>query len=209
MNLVFKDRRAAGEQLSAKLQSYNGKAETIVAGLARGGVVVAHAVAQALNLPLDVIVIRKVGAPFNEELAIGAVDEEGHAILNEKIIQQLGISPLYVKEEVENQKLAQKRAALYRSGRKRSELKGKTVIVVDDGIATGASMRAAIYALRQKGVKKIVMAVPVAAPDSLKIISNQVDEAVCLGAPEFFSAVGQFYEYFDQTSDSEVATLLR
>jgi putative phosphoribosyl transferase len=206
----FQDRREAGLKLAEKLESYHGQPETVVVGLARGGVVVAHAVAKALNLPLDVIIIRKVGAPHNEELAIGAIDEEGHGVFNDDIIQHLGIHSAYVKEEVERQKkVAQERATLYRGGGKRIELKGKTVLLVDDGIATGASMRAAIYALRQKGAKKIVMAVPVAPPDSLKSLSVEADETVCLYAPSFFSAVGEFYRDFDQTSDQEVMKLLQ
>ena len=154
--MQFKDRYDAWVRVAEKLKRYQGASKTVVVGLARGGVVVADAVATALNLPVDVMIIRKVGAPFNEELAIGAIDEEGHGVLNDEIIQQLGINPQYVQSESERQKgIAQQRAALYRKEKKRVELKDQTVIIVDDVIATGASMKAAIQALKQKGVKKL------------------------------------------------------
>ncbi len=207
--MIFKDRHEAGLKLAAKLEKYRDQPQTIVMGLARGGVVVAHAVAQALHLPLDVIVIRKVGAPQQEELAIGAVDEEGDGFLNEGIIQKLNISPDYVHQEVAKQKKAAKeRAALYRKGQKRADLVGKTALVVDDGVATGASLRAALHGLKQKGIKKIVLAVPVAAADSLKSLSKEVAETICYYTPVVFLAVGQFYRKFDQTSDEEVMKLL-
>ncbi|HUD01577.1 MAG TPA: phosphoribosyltransferase family protein [Rhabdochlamydiaceae bacterium] len=207
--MIFKDRHEAGLKLAAKLEKYRAQPHTVVMGLARGGVVVAHAVAKALQLPLDVIVIRKVGAPGQEELAIGAVDEEGDGFMNEAIIQTLHINPDYVLTEVAKQtNAAKERAALYRKGGKRAEVKGKTVIVVDDGVATGASVRAALRGLKQKGVEKIILAVPVAAPDTLKSLSREVNEAVCLYTPSVFMAVGQFYRKFDQTSDEEVIKLL-
>ncbi len=207
--MLFKNRDDAGVQLATKLEKYKNDPKSVVLGLARGGVVVAHAVAGALHLPLDVMVIRKVGAPDNEELAIGAIDEEGFGIFNDDIIEQLGIHAQYIKQEVEREKrVAEQRLALYRKGHKRVEVKGKTVLLVDDGIATGASIKAAIHALRQKGAGKIVLAVPVAPPDTLKRISKDVDETVCLFAPERFGAVGQFYFDFAQTSDQEVVQLL-
>jgi putative phosphoribosyl transferase len=207
--MIFKDRHEAGLKLAAQLEKYRALPQTVVMGLARGGVVVAHAVAEALHLPLDVIVIRKIGAPGQEELAIGAVDEEGHGFMNEAIIQTLHISSDYVqKEAAEQKKIALERAALYRKGRKKADVQGKTVIVVDDGVATGASVRAALRGLKQKGAEKIVLAVPVAAPDTLKSLSKEVSETVCLYTPSVFMAVGQFYRKFDQTSDAEVIKLL-
>jgi putative phosphoribosyl transferase len=207
--MIFKNRHEAGIKLAAKLEKYRAQPQTVVMGLARGGVVVAHAVAQVLHLPLDVIVIRKVGAPDQEELAIGAVDEEGDGFLNQGIIRTLNISPEYVQKEVEHQKkVAQERAALYRKGKKKTDIQGKTLIVVDDGIATGASVRAALLGLKKKGAAKIVLAVPVAAADSLKSLSKEVSETVCLYDPSDFMAVGQFYQKFDQTSDDEVMELL-
>lgn len=207
--MLFKDRYEAGNKLAEMLEKYRGQSQTVVVGLARGGVVVAHALAKALNLPLDVVVIRKIGAPLQEELAVGAIDEEGHGFFNDGIIQALNISPAYLQEEIEKQKkLAQQRAALYRQGGKKTDVKGKTVIVVDDGIATGASIKAALYALKQKGVKKIILAVPVAPPETLKSLAKAVDETICLYTPAVFMAVGQFYRKFDQTSDEEVIKLL-
>lgn len=207
--MIFKDRHEAGLKLAQKLEKFRGQSETVVMGLARGGVVVAEAVAKTLHLPLDVIVVRKVGAPGQEELAIGAVDEEGEGFFNEGIIRSLNISPHYIQNEVSRQKkIAQERAALYRKGRKKTSIAGQTVIVVDDGIATGASVRAALLGLKKKGAKTIILAVPVAAVDSLKTLSKEVDETVCLYNPEGFMAVGQFYEKFSQTSDEEVIELL-
>lgn len=207
--MIFKDRHEAGLKLAAKLENYRAQPQTVVMGLARGGVVVAHAVAQVLHLPLDVIIIRKVGAPDQEELAIGAVDEEGDGFLNEGIIHALNIRPEYVQKEIDRQKkIAGERAALYRKGKKKVDIEGKTVIVVDDGIATGASVRAALLGLKKKGAEKIVLAVPVAAADSLKSLSKEVSETVCLYDPSDFMAVGQFYQKFNQTSDEEVMMLL-
>jgi putative phosphoribosyl transferase len=207
--MIFKDRHEAGLKLAAKLEKYRAQPQTVVMGLARGGVVVAHAVAQTLHLPLDVIVIRKVGAPDQEELAIGAVDEEGDGFLNQGIIRSLNIRPEYVQKAVAQQKkIAKERAVLYRKGKKKIDIEGKTVIVVDDGIATGASVRAALLGLKKKGAMSVVLAVPVAAADSLKNLSKEVDETVCLYAPFDFMAVGQFYQKFNQTSDDEVIKLL-
>lgn len=208
--MLFNDRRDAGIKLAAKLEKYRHEPQAVVVGLARGGVVVAHALAKALNLPLDVVVIRKIGAPMQEELAVGAIDEDGHGFFNDAIIQALNISPAYLQEEIEKQKeLARQRAVLYRKDGKKTDVKEKTVIVVDDGIATGASMKAALYALKQKGAKKIILAVPVAAPETLKSLSRDVDDTICLYAPAVFMAVGQFYRRFDQTSDDEVVQLLK
>jgi len=163
-----------------------------------------------LNLPLDVIVIRKVGAPDQEELAIGAVNEYGMGYLNEGLIHSLNINPDYIRKEVDKQKkAAQQRAALYRKGIEKADIKGQTVIVVDDGIATGASVRAALIGLKKQGAGKIVLAVPVAAVDSLRSLSHDVSEMVCLYAPADFMAVGEFYQKFDQTSDEEVMRLLQ
>ena len=207
--MLFKDRREAGSQLASKLTQYQGLKNVIVLGLARGGVVTAAEVADALHAPLNVIVVRKIGAPDNEELALGAIAEHGEGIFNEELIGLLGVSPHYLQREVERQKLILKsRLDLYRGSAPAPELKGKVVILVDDGIATGASMRVAIQSLRQAGVKKLVMAVPVAAPDSLERIAQEVDETVCLASPHQFGAVGFFYRSFEQTSDEEVVRLL-
>lgn len=207
--MQFKDRRDAGKQLVPLLSSYKGRKDTIVLGLARGGVVTAYEVAVGLRLPLNVVVVRKIGAPGNEELAIGAIAEHGEGIFNDHLLKAFGISSSDLKKEVDRQrKILNDRLALYRGKKSAPELKGKTVILVDDGIATGASMRVAIRSVRDAGAKKIVLAVPVAAPDSLRKISQEVDEVVCPLSPPFFEAVGEFYRVFDQTSDEEVVRLL-
>lgn len=206
---MYKDRSDAGKQLVPLLKAYRNHKETIVLGLARGGVVTAYEVAKGLGLPLNVIMVRKVGAPDNEELAIGAITETGEGIFNDHLIALLGVSTDYIKREVEKQKLlAQERLSRYRANCPLLNLKGKIVILVDDGIATGASMRVAIKSVKQLGAKKIVLAVPVAAPDSLQGLEKEVDEVVCPSKPLFFQAVGVFYREFEQTSDEEVIHLL-
>ncbi len=208
--MLFRDRHDAGKQLVQSLSKYKGKKDAIVLGLARGGMVTAFEVAAGLNLPLNVIVVRKIGAPGNEELALGAIAEHGDGIFNEELIGMLGVSADSLKKEVARQKkILNERLALYRGKSPAPLLKGKTVILVDDGIATGASMRVAIQSVREADAKKIVLAVPVAAPDSMRKIEKEVDEVVCLSIPAFFQAVGAFYRDFDQTSDEEVIDLLK
>jgi putative phosphoribosyl transferase len=207
--MLFNDRHDAGRQLAPLLSKYKDRKDVIVLGLARGGVVTAFEVASGLNVPLNVIVVRKVGAPGNEELALGAIAEQGAGIFNEQLIAVLGVSHEYLKKEVERQKkILKERLALYRGKSPPPVIEGKTVILVDDGIATGASMRVAIQSVRAAGAKKIILAVPVAAPDSLRKMEKEVDEVDCLSSPSFFEAVGQFYKAFAQTSDEEVMRLL-
>jgi|HubBroStandDraft_4_1064222.scaffolds.fasta_scaffold122250_2 putative phosphoribosyl transferase len=207
--MLFKDRRDAGKQLAQRLSRYKDQKDLIVLGLARGGMVTAHELASHLHLPLNVIVVRKIGAPNNEELALGAIAEHGEGIFNEHLITILGIPRDELQKEVERQtKILKERLNLYRGESPAPSLKEKTVILVDDGIATGASMRVAIQSVRDAGAKKIVLAVPVAAPDSLHKIQKEVDEVVCLSSPIFFEAVGAFYRMFEQTSDDEVIHLL-
>ncbi len=206
---MFENRRDAGQQLSAKLTKYKDQKDVIVLGLARGGMVVAGEVAAILNVPLNVIVVRKVGAPGNEELALGAIAELGEGIFNEDLLGLLGVSRDDLKEEIAHQReILKSRLKLYRGKSPAPELKGKTVILVDDGIATGASMRVAIKSVREAGASKIVLAVPVAAPESLRKIQKEVDEVICLYSPPYFEAVGSFYQHFDQTSDDEVIRIL-
>lgn len=207
--MIFKDRSDAGRQLIPLLHSYKNRENTMVLGLARGGVVTAYEIAKGLNLPLGVVVVRKVGAPGNEELALGAVTEKGEGVFNEDLITLLGVSKDYLKRQIEKEKhLAQARIELYYGNRPAPNVKDKTVILVDDGIATGASMRVAIHSIRSQGAKKIILAVPVAAPDSLKKMEKEVDEVHCLQSPTYFEAVGSFYKKFDQTSDEEIISLL-
>ncbi len=207
--MLFKDRRDAGRQLVPKLSKYQSQKEVIVLGLARGGMVTAYEVAAGLHVPLNVVVVRKIGAPGNEELALGAIAEHGDGVFNEELIGILGVSRDYLKKEADRQKkILKERLALYRGNSPAPILKGKTAILVDDGIATGASMRVAIKSVRDAGAKKIVLAVPVAAPDSLRKMEKEVDEVICLSAPLFFEAVGAFYKAFEQTSDEEVVHFL-
>lgn len=207
--MIFQDRQAAGTQLAEKLIKYQKKEDVIVVGLARGGVIVAAAVAKRLHLPLDILIIRKVGAPDNEELALGAIAEEGEGIFNHHLITLLGVSKEYLKKEVAKQKeVIQERKRLYLKGKKPPNFSGKTIILVDDGIATGASMKVAIQSTKSKKASKIVVAVPVAATDSLSEIATEVDEVVCLSTPPFFQGVGAFYNHFEQTTDEEIVSLL-
>lgn len=208
--MLFQDRADAGLKLIPQLEKYKSRKDVVVLGLARGGMVVAHAVANGLNVPLDVIIVRKIGAPENEELAIGAIAETGEGIFNDSVIEVLGVSPRYIEEEVSKQKkIAQQRVALYRGNKQGLEVKGKSVVLVDDGIATGASMRVAIRSVRARGAKEIILAVPVGAPEALKQMEKEVDKIVCLYSPTSFHAVGQFYREFDQTEDREIIDLLR
>jgi putative phosphoribosyl transferase len=207
--MLFKDRQDAGRQLVPQLTKYKDQKDVLVLGLARGGMVVAYEVASGLNIPLNVVIVRKIGAPGHEELALGAIAEHGEGVFNEELIGILGVSQDDLKKEVERQKkILKSRLDLYRGNSPAPSIKGKTVILVDDGIATGASIRVAIKSVSDAGAKKIVLAVPVAAPDSMRKIQKEVDEVVCLSSPLFFEAVGGFYRAFEQTSDEEVVHLL-
>lgn len=209
--MIFKDRRDAGRRLAKKLEKYKGKKDTIILGLPRGGVVVADEVAQALGLPLDLVVPRKIGAPGNPEYAIGAITEDGEGIFNEEVVREYGMSREYLKKEIEKEKKeAKRRLKVYRGKRPPlSTLKSKTTILIDDGIATGLTMKAAIRSVKKKGATKVVVAVPVAARDSLLEIKKEVDEVISLYTPIFFGAVGAFYEEFSQTEDSEVIEIMK
>ena len=206
---VFRDRREAGRLLAAKLSTYAGKPDVVVLGLPRGGVPVAFEVARALGAPLDVFLVRKLGVPGHEELAMGAVASGGVLVLNDDVIARLGIAPEEIDAVAakETAELA-RREQLYRSGRTSPEFGGRTVILVDDGLATGATMRAAITALRQSGPARIIVAVPTAAPDICEEFKKQADEIVCYMTPAPFLAVGRWYEDFGQTTDDEVCALL-
>lgn len=207
--MLFSDRRDAGKRLASHLESYRGSSDMVVLGLARGGVVVAYEVAIALKLPLSAIVVRKLGAPHNEELAIGAITDKGEGVFNEQLIGLLGVSREYLLEEIERQKqVAARRLHIYRGNCPPPHLQNKTVILVDDGIATGASVRAAVRSIRLEGARKIILAIPVAAPEALSLLKKEVDEVVCLYSPVFFEAVGTFYKLFTQTTDEEIIHFL-
>lgn len=203
--MIFKNRIQAGEELAKKLSQFKNSAEAVILGLPRGGVVVAAVVAKKLSRPLDIIVPRKIGAPGNPEFAIGAITEDGEAVLDEASIAAWQIPAEYVRQEIIKEKQeAQRRLQLYRGGRAPLNLKNKIAILVDDGIATGATMRAAIVSARAKGAKKVIIAAPVVAADTLEALRKEADEVIFLDAPIYFGAVGAFYENFEQVEDKEV-----
>ncbi len=208
---MFNDRREAGQLLARRLAHLKGK-EAVVLALPRGGVVVGYEVAQALQAPLDILVARKLGAPGDPELAIGAVaegDQPQSVLLNQALMAALGVSPEYLRSEVARQlQEISRRQAAYRGGLAAAEVEGRTALLVDDGIATGASTRAALRALRRRGPKKIVLAVPVAPSDTVRVLRPEVEELVCLEEPEPFLSVGSHYLRFEQTTDEEVVALL-
>ena len=204
----FVDRLDAGKRLASDLKNFSGN-KGIVLAIPRGGVVVGYVIAKTLNLPLDVIIPRKIGAPDNPELAIGAVAEDGTAILDQPLIKYLGVSQEYVIEETERQKQEIKRRfKLYRQNTSYPDLKGLDVIVVDDGIATGSTMKAALASVKNRGAASITVAVPVGPPSTIEELEKMADRVVCIYTPEFFQAIGEFYEDFNQTSDEEVISLL-
>jgi len=207
---MFKDRKQAGKKLAEALLKY--KAETpVILAIPRGGVPVAYEVAIALDAPLDIVVVRKLGAPGQPELGIGAVVDGDHpqGVLNEEIMAELAVSQDYLDREVARQlKEIRRRQEAYRGGRASEKIEGRTVIVIDDGIATGGSMRAALRGVRRSNPKRLVMAVPVAPTETIESLRPEVDDVVCLSTPEFFAAIGEFYEDFGQTSDKEVTELL-
>jgi putative phosphoribosyl transferase len=209
MERAFPNRAEAGRQLAEKLERYTGRDNVIVLGLPRGGVPVAYEVAKRLRAPLDVFIVRKLGVPGFEELAAGAIASGGVRVLNQDVVRAIpyaeeAIEAVTVRETAE----LQRREQIYREGRPAPELRDKIVILVDDGLATGATMRAAVKALRQQTAAKIVVAVPVGPPDTCQELAQQADEAICLSTPPFFQAVGQYYEDFSQTSDDDVRELL-
>ncbi|MBI1783584.1 phosphoribosyltransferase [Candidatus Sumerlaeota bacterium] len=207
---MFRDRTEAGKMLARALAKYR-EEKPVVLGLPRGGVVVAYQVAELLNAPLDIIVARKLGAPDQPELAIGAVvdGDQPVTVLNPEIIASYGITRAYLNEAIQEQ-LTEigRRQRVYRNGHDPIPLQDCTLILVDDGIATGASIRAAIRGLRRKKIRRLVLAVPVAPPETVEALRPEVDDLVCLDTPRNFMAVGAHYEEFDQTSDKEVIDLL-
>jgi putative phosphoribosyl transferase len=208
--MFFKDRKDGGRQLLPLLGKYKDHKDVVVLGLPRGGVVTAFEVATGLGVPLDVIVSRKIGAPGNPELAIGATTEDGEAVLNEALLKTYDISPEFVEEETRKETAeAQRRIKTYRAGRMPLNLKAKIVVLVDDGMATGYTMRAAIRSVKAQHPQRIVVAVPVSPEDTAAELLPLADELIILYIPAIFGAVGSFYSSFDQTTDKEVIDLMR
>ena len=209
MTRVFDNRVEAGRALARSLSAYRGAPDAIVLGLPRGGVPVGFEVAQALGLPLDVLVVRKLGLPGQPELAMGAIASGGALVLNEDVLRfadgrEAALDQVRRREQVE----LERREKQYRGARPPLQMAGRTGILVDDGLATGATMEVAVRALRRLGARRIVVAVPVTSREARDRIAAVADEVVCLEAPMFFNAVGQWYRDFGQTSDAEVSELL-
>ena len=207
--MIFRNRAEAGQQLASRLGKYANRDDVIVLGVPRGGVPIAFEVATALNLPLDIFVLRKLGVPGHEELAFGAIGSGGVRVLDRQIVEAVGLSELVIElvTRAERAELA-RREQIYRGGRPPLDVRGKTVILVDDGIATGSSLRAGVRALRQMQPAAIVIAAPVAPRSTVNRLRREVDDVVCVEIPERFYGVGQFYHDFSQVSDEEVNELL-
>lgn len=206
---LFEDRRDAGEQLSRALSGYRDQPDVLVLALPRGGVPVAREVAASLQAPLDVLIVRKLGVPGQEELAFGALASGGALVLNRDLIKQLRLSEAQLaRVQREEERELERREHLYRGDRPALEVRGRTVIVVDDGAATGATMRVALRALKELEAERVVAAVPVAPQEVYLQLQHEADEVVCLSTPSNFGSVGQWYQLFEQTSDSEVREIL-
>lgn len=207
--MLFRDRREAGRFLARHLMHYADQPDVLVLALPRGGVPVAYEVARALHAPFDVFLVRKLGLPGHEELAMGAIASGGVRVLNDDVVRALGISEDVIAT-VAAEELAEleRRERAYRGHRPAPDVRGKTVILIDDGLATGSTMRAAVAALRQQGPARIVVAVPVGAPETCAEFQAEADEAICARTPDPFYAVGLWYRDFSQTTDEEVRDLL-
>lgn len=203
---IFRNRQAAGKLLAERLKNLHAD---LVLGIPRGGVVVASEVAKALKVPMDLLVTRKIGAPDQEELALGAVDPDGEVVWDQALLEELRIKNYELREEIHSEwKELKRREDLYRQGKEPLEVKNKTVILVDDGIATGATTLAATAYLKRHKAKKIILAVPVASREAAERLAREVDEAVILETPDYFQAVGQFYYEFEPVLDEEVKKVL-
>jgi putative phosphoribosyl transferase len=205
---LFRDRKDAGLRLAERLARYRDE-DSVVLALPRGGVPVGYEVARALKVPLDVFIARKLGAPNQPELGIGAVAQDGSRVLNERIVEEIGVSEEYIERvAAEETKEAERRIKLFRGERPEPEVRERTAILVDDGIATGVTTRAAIEALRRRDPRRLVLAVPVCTTYTADSLRREVDELICLEAPSNLMAIGLWYRYFEQTSDEEVIDLL-
>jgi putative phosphoribosyl transferase len=206
---VVDDRRSAGRALAARLSAYRGRGDLLVVALPRGGVPVAAEIAEALSAPLDVLLVRKLGMPGQPELAMGAIAAGGVRVLNEDVVATAGVSAVQIERVAAREQVElERRDRVYRGGRAPITLTGRCVILVDDGIATGATVRAAIAVVRAQQPSRLVLAVPVAAPDTAGALAAMVDELVCLARPDPFVAIGTWYRHFEQVGDDEVVGLL-
>jgi putative phosphoribosyl transferase len=207
--MYFRDRQDAGRRLARALRTFHGKGDVLVLGLARGGVPVAYEVAQALEVPLDVFAVRKLGVPGQEELAMGAIASGGLRVLNEDVVGALALEPHEIERAAERETTElERRERTYRRDRPQRSLAGKTILLVDDGLATGSSMEVAVQAVRSHDPAEIVVAIPVGPPGTCERMRNVADAVICLEEPGGFFAVGQFYDDFRQTSDDEIIALL-
>ncbi len=209
MKLPIPDRRTAGHALAEALDKYAGRKDVIVLALPRGGVPVAAEIARELDAPLDVMLVRKLGAPWQPELAMGAIASGGVRVMNPEVVRGMGISPEEIEKVAADElRELQRRETAYRGDRPWPDLSGRCVILVDDGLATGATMQAAIEAVKAQNPACVVVAVPVAPPDTVRALEPLVDEVICLFQPEPFMAIGQWYQDFSQLTDTEVEALL-
>jgi putative phosphoribosyl transferase len=206
---LFKDRVDAGKKLAKELSKYANRSDVLILALPRGGVPVAFEVAKELNVRMDVFIVRKLGVPGNEELAMGAISSENIRVLNEDVVRSFQIPERVINMVSENElKELERRERAYRGDRPKPEISDSTVILIDDGLATGATMRAAATAIKTKNPAKIVVAVPTGARDTCELFGKEVDEVICVATPEPFYGVGAWYGNFSQTTDEEVCELL-
>lgn len=209
MDVPFRDRVEAGQALAEALQAYRGREDVLVLGLPRGGVPVAYEVATALGAPLDIVLVHKLGTPGQEELAMGAISSGGIRVLNEYVVEHLGIDEATVEAAAEKELVElNRRERAFRGDRPAPPVAGRCVILVDDGLATGSTMKAAVQAISQLGPAEVVVAVPVAPPETVAEFRRLVHRVVCLAAPEHFLSISRWYQSFPQTPDSQVRDLL-
>ncbi len=205
----FANREEAGKLLAVELGRYAAQ-KAVVLGVPRGGIVVAREIAAALNADLDIVLAHKLRTPGHEELAMGSVSEDGKVFLNQDVVGELGVDEAYIEQEKARQMAEiKRRIALFRQVRPKVQLKGRTVIITDDGVATGATTQAAFWAIRSEGPKKLIAAIPVGPAETISRLAGDVDEMLCLRTPPFFAAVGQFYQQFHAVEDEDVLQILR
>lgn len=204
----FTDRTEAGRRLADAIEDQGVDADIVLA-IPRGGLPLGRAVADALDVPLDIVVASKIGAPYNPEFAIGAVASDGSVWLDEETIDQLGVDDEYIEREREREaETARTKAQRYRGDREPPDLRGRTVVIVDDGVATGSTAIAAVRLVREQGAERVVLAVPVGPPDTIDELEDEADDVICVATPSYFSAVGQFYDRFEQVRDEEAMDYL-